>query len=270
MTTTITTAYHVAQGGASLTTLQAEVAAVPVPPEIINVFGLRITSDLTTIGSGEVVRNIVFSMIPSPAGSATADIDSDGRLRGMTVTAAGEYYAQPPVISFTGSMITPPKARAGLKVIATDIDSGGSGYTANAKAVLIGGAPVPPAPAVSAIPGGEPNFVPAQLGLTISGGVITVVTVVTPGRGYSGYPLVQIIDTVGSGAEITVSMGISNFEIDYEGEGLVAPVSVVLTPIFQSMFPAGSNQGAPVNMLMLTALQAAVKSPIVASAPVVT
>jgi len=274
MTTTITCSYHVAQGGAALTALQSAVAAVPVPQDLLTAFALRVTSDSTTIGSGEVIRTIVFSMVPSSTATATAQVNSNQQLTGVTVTAPGANYVKPPVVSFVGTSVFPPKARAGLKIVAATVASAGSSYTANAKAVLVGGLPAsevlaPNQRPSTVFPPNDPTVIPAVLTLTIVGGHITGVAITNAGSGYTTPPEVVIEDTIGSGGAITLSMGVSDVVVDYRGEGVFPAPTVVLTPAYKSTFPDGSNQGAPLANIMTTVIAQAVFSPVVASTPIV-
>ena len=108
---------------------------------------------------------------------------------------------------------------------------------------------------------------------TIVGGVITGVSLTSAGSGYVGVPTVTVVDSGGgSGAAIGVSMGVGEVLVLRQGTGYNAAPSVVLTPFFQAIFPAGASpfvaQQAPLENLMNVALEQAITSPVAAS-PVV-
>jgi hypothetical protein len=283
MTTTATLTYTAFLGGASAATVAALMAAVPVPPSLLEFYGVRVISDSTPITS-PVVRTIVLGLGPPSTATATATLatnDSGSPVGAVTVTSPGAGYVVPPIVSFMGGRPTPPNApgyptqtidvnqlagslnspavaQAYLNVESAAVATAGSGYSAATTIKLTGGL--------------SQNGVQAVLTPTIVGGHITAVTVTSAGSGYTGVPQVTIDDPAvspGSGGVVTVSMGLGSIQITRGGTGYSTPPTVVLTPLFQALFPATGDQATPFMFLMNTALEQAVQSPVSASVPVI-
>src|SRR6266852_4238801 len=150
MSTTVTTVYRVAQGGLSIAALQAAVAAVPVPLDVISAYGARVLSDSTAPAAPGVARTIVFSLVPASTATANASLfpgDASGSpIDAITMSGAGTDYILPPIVRIGAT--NPPddldaKAYAYLKAIGTLIVSGGTGYNpATTKAFVVGGLPL--------------------------------------------------------------------------------------------------------------------------------
>lgn len=291
MTTQATLAYTAFLGGMMAADAAALVAAVPLPQGLLDFYGVRVLSDATP-GASPVVRTIVLGFNPVSSATATAQLhdhgDSGSGLKGLTVTAAGSGYVQPPVVSFTGGRTgpapteisgdenTPPSAVAYLKVVSAAVLAGGSGYTAATRIVVTGklkssggpppfsaGAPLPPDVGVVAV-----------LTPTIAIGVITGVVVTSAGSGYVGVPTVTVVDSGGgTGASVSVNMGVGALDLLRPGGGFSSAPSVVLTPYFQALFPAGTSphvtQQAPFLNLFTAIFEKALLSPIAASTPVI-
>jgi hypothetical protein len=264
---TVTCVYRVAQGGASLTSLQSKVAAVAVNPSILSALGARITSDSTAIAAGFAVRTIVFSIVPTVPAGATASLNSNDFLSGVSVFSAGSGYILPPVVKFVGgSPYKIASARATLKAVSVNIIANGSGYTAAAKATAVGA--INPNHDIKL---GEEAVRPVLLSLTIGGGgAIVGAAIVDAGADYEGVPTVVVTDVPGggSGAVIVLSMGVDAVDVVYPGQGFQAVPACQLIPAFRVMFPDGANQAAPFANLMTTAIAQAVMTPVVADAPV--
>lgn len=124
---------------------------VPIPPEWLLAFGLRVESD-TTVGT---TRTVVIDFGPSAPGAATA-VTQANKLSAVNVNpgAFGLDYILPPVVSFTGggpggANLVPskdgdayPSARAFLSVQGSTIVAGGLGYNApTTTAAFVGGLP---------------------------------------------------------------------------------------------------------------------------------
>lgn len=281
MSSTATIVFKAFLGGATAAKAAALLAAVPVPPSVLGFYGLRVVSDTTPVAS-PVVRTIVLGLNPASTATATAALktqDSASPVGSLTVTSPGSGYVAPPVVSFTGgrpapvvrpgfptitivenvepdSNANPAVAAAYLKVVGASVAAGGSGYSASSFARV-----APP-----------PNGDTAELTLTIVAGVITGVAIANPGSGYTGIPFVSIVDPSGPGigGAITLSMGVGSLDLLREGSGYSSPPSVVLTPLFQSLFPPTGDQSAPFEQLMTTALSEAVNSPVTAMPVVIT
>jgi hypothetical protein len=313
MTATATLVYTAFLGGGSSAGVAAAMAAVPVPPDILNAFGLRLISDATPVAS-PVVRTIVLGLNPIASATATATLEASGDsgspVESITVTAPGSGYIRPPVISFTGGRpVTPVQeipftgpqrfmqnlddsadspsnqfqpqlnasaaAVAFLKAVSASF-VGGAGYSAATFIQVKGqlkssGSP----PTLTATP---PPDVGRLMVLvpTITLGAITAVTIVDPGSGYTGVPTITVVDpsvTPGSGGSVSVSMGVERIDVLREGAGYNAAPTVVLTPLFQALFPAGvspfEGQQRPFRNLMNTALEQALTSPVSAATPVI-
>lgn len=255
-------AYHVQQGGQSLTALAAAVAAVPVPDSIVDVYGARVTSDSTATAGTVVTRTIVFAFGPETAGAATTTVNANGLLTSVNVTNAGSEYVLPPTVTFDGggdNIFAEAIAAAYLQVEGASVGAGGSGYSASTYALVIGQQ--------------SPNddeAVEAKLTLTIAGGAVTAVAVANAGSNYAGIPEVLIVDPIGSGrgASVNLTMQLGSIDLVYPGEGYAEAPTVTLTPAFKAMFPDSSNQATPFANFMTSAIQAAVLSPVVADPPV--
>jgi hypothetical protein len=283
MTTQVTLTYTAFLGGATAGVVAAQMAAVPVPQSVLDFYGCHIVSDATPAAS-PVVRTIVLGLNPVTPASATAALetnDSGSPVGALTVTAAGSGYVAPPIVSFTGgrpadvvrpgfptlsidvnqkidSANSPAVAFAYLKIVSASVAAAGAGYSANTYISVIGKL--------------SQNGTPAVLTPTIVGGHITGVAITDAGTGYIGTPSVEVIDPAvspGSGGIITISMGVGELTLSRGGGGYSSAPTVVLTPIFQANFPPTGDQGAPFAELMTTMLEQAIKSPVVASDPVV-
>lgn len=282
MTSTATLVYTAHLGGATDTEIAALMAAVAVPPSVLNAFGLRVISDTTPVAN-PVVRTIVLGLNPASAATATAallDLGASGSaVKSLAVTGAGSGYILPPIVTFTGgrpadvvrpgfptittdvnqfanSANSPAAAQAYLKAVSVAIAAGGSGYSAETVLVVSGRQ--------------SEDGVLMVLTPTIAGGVIAAVAITNPGEGYTGVPSVIAVDPnlTGSGAVINLTMGVGELELLRPGTGYISAPAVVLTPAFQAFFPASGNQAAPLEQLMTTALEAATMGPVFAS-PVV-
>ena len=178
----------------------------------------------------------------------------------------------PPSLDF------PAGAQAYLKVVSIAIGSGGSGYSAGTTLSLSGAYPRPGgAQPNTKVPTGGPP--PAVVGAgtlmvltpTIVGGSITGVTIVSAGTKYPHPPTITAVDPMGTGtgAVLTAVMGVESIDVLQPGAGYNAAPTVVLTPLFQALFPPASDQARPLATLMLSALQQALMSPVSAGAPVI-
>jgi hypothetical protein len=280
MTSTATLAYTAHLGGATAAEVAALMASVPVPPSVLNAFGLRILSDSTPVAS-PVVRTIVLGLNPASTATATATLLDHGAsgssVGALAVTSPGSGYVLPPIVTFTGgrpadvvrpgfptisidvnplvgSVNAPAVAQAYLEAVSVSIPSGGTGYSAATTLVVTGRQ--------------SQDGTPMVLTPTIAGGVITGVAITDPGSGYTGVPSITAVDpgTVpGSGADITVTMGVGKLELYRGGAGYSSVPTVVLTPVFQAFFPSTSDQARPLEQLMTSALEAATMGPVFAS-----
>ena len=279
MTSTATLTYTAYLGGATDTEVAALLSSVPVPPSILNAFGLRVLSDSTPVAS-PVVRTIVIGLNPASTATATATLEDAGAsgspVGSLTVTGAGSGYVLPPIVTFTGgrpadvvrpgfptittqvnqlavSANAPAVAQAYLKAVSVSIPSGGAAYSAGTTLVVTGRQ--------------SQDGTPMVLTPTITLGVITGVAITDAGSGYTGVPSVTAIDPMGtgSGAVVTISMGVGTIELYRGGAGYISAPTVVLTPVFQAFFPPAGDQARPLEQLMTTALEATTLGPVFAS-----
>ena len=124
----------------------------------------------------------------TPAGAtATATVDS-GRITSVAINNPGVYTA-PPAISFTGTtgggaavtaVLTPAATLS--RVYEIDVTSGGSGYTS------------PPTVVIAGVGTG------ATAVANLNAGVVTDITVINPGLGYTEPPVVTLVGGDGTGA----------------------------------------------------------------------
>lgn len=283
MTTTATLAYSTYLGGASAADLIALMDAVEPPEDFLNVIGVKTTSD-SSAGANPVVDTVVLSLVPTSAATATCTRidkgDSGSGIESVTVTSVGSGYVAPPVVTFTGgrpipapdpgyqvepivedvlsgSKNQPAYAQAYLKLISVAIVSGGASYSADTFAEVTGFQ--------------KEGGTIAAVTLTIGGGVVTGVAVALDGSGYTGPAIITVVDPTGagSGAEISVSMCVGEIDVLRSGSGYSVEPTVVLTPLFQALFPVGSDQAQPFEQLMTTALGQATIGPVSAALPVI-
>lgn len=226
----VTLVYHIdATGAVSTAALQAKMAVVPVPPDLLRAFALRVTSDGTfTVGS-IITRTIVLSFLPTAAATASANLvpgdPSGSPVESVTVNGAGDGYVQPPAVVFPPppNDVVPPAtalAKAYLECKSTLLSTGGTGYGSTSILPLVtfvGG--LPPADvnnppfAVNALslikkgrrytasavvqfkgslaPGGHHAAATLTRDAT---GAITSVTLIDPGSGYLTIPDAFIFD----------------------------------------------------------------------------
>lgn len=224
----VSIAYHLdVTGAVAAATLATKFGAVPVPPDLLNAFGLRVTSDLTLTVGSLITRTIAMSFLPSAPASATANLlpgdPSGSPVESVTVNGAGDGYVQPPFVSFPPPPPNddePPStalAKAFLECKTPTVSAGGVNYAAPL-ITFVGG--LPPADAnkppfavnsLSLIKQGRnytskavvqfqgslnPGGHHAQATLTrdATTGAITSVTVIDPGSGYGTIPSAFIFD----------------------------------------------------------------------------
>jgi hypothetical protein len=296
MTAQATLIYRAFLGGGSAAQVAALMAAVPTPNDVLAFLGVRVISDSTPVAS-PVVRTVVLGLNPVADGAATCALepgDSTGAaVESITVTVPGSGYVIPPIVTFaggragaapqimartgpervhqtipsnpgildpesqlSGALNTPAFAEAALKIVSAAVVAGGSGYSANTFIKLSGGRPLRP----------------AVLTPTIALGAVTGVTVTDPGSGYRAVPTVTVVDpnvVPGTGASVSVSMGLDFIQLFRSGSGYTTPPTVVLTPYFQFCFPPTGNQAAPFANLMKVAIEQAILSPVSADPPVI-
>lgn len=243
-------------------TLNAAMEAYELPQATLTCMGLLLSSDSTTAG----VRTINLALVPTVAATATAQLNPGGGapsaspVFSLTLTGAGSGYAAPPVVSIVpasgDSTGNGAKARATLNLASVSVTSEGSGYVV---------------PIVEFVGNLAPNGTPATATATVVGGMITGIAVTSPGSGYTGIPQVLILDPGGgTGAEATAVMQVGSLVLTNPGKAYSAAPTVVLTPLFKSQWPDGSNQAQPLAGLFLPGISKTSLAQVVASPPVIT
>lgn len=260
MTTTATLVYTVARYFDTGASLDAQIAAVPIPPYVYTLYGLRFVSDATVSG----VRTIVLGTGPISAAAAAAKLGGGSEGSGVAavnlgVGTDGIGYTVPPLVTLTpaaGDGGSGAQASAVMGVARIDVLAGGSGYVA---------------PVVTLSGGLAPNGAPvaATASATVVGGAITAITVITNGAGYTTLPEITITDSAGSGATALAQLGLVSITVTAPGRGYASPPTVVITPLFQKLFPTAALQQFALSQLMTSAIQRLALVQVTATAPVI-
>lgn len=206
-------------------------AFTPPPPPYC-VAAITVTNPGQKYSASSFV-DIMSDGMQDPTGvkaTATLVLDSFGHVTGVTITNMGSLYSDPPPVRI--------------------VDPTGAGSGATAVAQLAVGTPAT-----------------GHATLAIGGGIATVV-VDTPGSGYVSVPTIVITDSVGTGAVAHARMGVGSISVVDPGSGYQSVPAVTITPLFKFIWPDASDQRAPFFNLITAALKAAVNSPVIAAAPV--
>jgi len=150
----VTVVYTVTNTGVALGTIRPLVLAAPLPPDVLEAFGLRILSDSTPAAS-PVVRTIVLGFDPSTAATALPPVISNtSRIESLAIDPAlpGVDYILPPGIAISQGFRTANRAtnqeailKAFMAATSVAVVTAGAGYTAaTTVAHFLGG--LPPAP----------------------------------------------------------------------------------------------------------------------------
>jgi hypothetical protein len=201
MSSFVTLQYVITPTGPTATAVGQQMAAVPVPLDVLYAMGTYLFSD--TFPS-TATRQLVIALGPSSTATASSTFVSGGTINAVNVLTPGANYVVPPVVSFTGggpggaNLQAPllsgqsyPKARAYLDVQSVPLTNGGTEYSAGTVITFVGGLP----PALFQQPLGNkdwaegvPNVVPAPNGPPYA---VNGVTLVKSGSGYSEETIVQ-------------------------------------------------------------------------------
>jgi hypothetical protein len=125
--------YETQAVGLSTAALAARVAAVPLSQDVLNFLGVRVTADATPVAN-PVVRTITVSFLPSVTATGTVTV-KDSRIVATAITAAGNNYVVPPILSVTDvnrvdGVQQEALLKGFLKMIAIALTAGGGGYVA--------------------------------------------------------------------------------------------------------------------------------------------
>lgn len=246
--------------------LSTRLAAVPLDNDLLQFDGLRVISDATNIVASFVTRTIVLGMTPAGAGTVQANLDTSttpSAILSYTVETTGNLYVRPPIVTIAD---TPP-----------GIGSGASAYaTLGVFGTALGGAEVNPYSAATTVTasGGQlaPGGTQATFTVTLLGGAISAVNIVTNGGPYNVPPVLTIADPGGgSGQTVVAQLGLSGIIATAPGKSYTNPV-VTLLPYFKSLNPdaAGAlTQAESVQSWMQSVIQRAMNVSIVPSLGVV-
>lgn len=195
------------------------------------------------------------------------------------MTAGGVGYSPKTTVAFVGGLS--PRGRAatgsvqlvGGVVAGIVMDDEGDEYLAAPQIVITD--PTGGGSGATAVPYMQPGKTvyvqgrPALVSVAVGGGHVLTVGIPDVGEGYVSPPQIVIIDPsyTGSGAVLTASMELNKIVVTNGGEGYQAPV-VTLVPYFKTIFPDTGDQRAPLYNLLKTSISKAVKTQVVASAPV--
>jgi hypothetical protein len=141
MATQVTLKYQADPSGASAAKLAGLMNAdsVPVPADILQASGLRVTSDTTPVMT-PVVRTIVIAFDPTTDATISTTIE-EGSVAKITRLTAGIDYILPPPVSFIDEgnvVLSKPMAQAFLEVEDVRLDNPGQDYSAHSFAVILG------------------------------------------------------------------------------------------------------------------------------------
>jgi hypothetical protein len=145
MATQVTLLYTIEPTGASSAAVGALMQSVPVPAVLLQSAGLRVTSDVTALGP-PVTRTIVLAFGPTVDPTATATLNNAAQVEEVVTTLPGIDLILPPQVSFVGggdNIVRRALARAFLNMQDIALVSGGTLYSAETVAVVLGAMPSP-------------------------------------------------------------------------------------------------------------------------------
>lgn len=170
---------------------------------------------------------------PTIQAKATVTVDSFGRITSATLTDMGAGYTQVPKIGFhTGG--TQPKRAAKIGV-------------------------------------NMAQGTPARAHATVMAGAITAITLDDPGEGYISVPdMVLTGGTPTAPGTAAAHMEIDRVDVLFGGGGYLPVTTVAFTPYFKTLYPDGSNQGAPFTGIFKAAFTVQATMPVIDLPPVLT
>jgi hypothetical protein len=257
--TQIACAYTARATGQSAVNLGADLAEVPIETSLPLIWGCTPKTDATVIASPDVTRTITLA-IGSAFSSSGGITVTGGSPRGSIASAIFTSspptdYGAPPIVSFTDTTGSGATAAVTMAAGAFNILSGGSGYTGATTAAVVGG---------NLAPGGRVATVTPHFTL----GVLTSITIVDGGVGYTSFAEVVLTDSGGgSGAVVFMTLTPVGIAIYQPGSGYTAP-TMRLTPWFTSGAPDDSNQAGCFSNWMTEILAAGAGSVVSAALPV--
>jgi hypothetical protein len=275
MAHTATLVFTIVQTSAPLAELNAAVAAVVPPYDLLVGLGVFITSDMTvnTVGAPRnlVTRTIVLQLNATAQGGFTPTYDNNSGIFSITALPGTDYGGQPRARLDSAAFANPPSTpelliqqpvfRVQMQVDRAIVAQQGANYTGATTVELQGGTFVE----------GEP----ATAHPTIVGGHITGIVIDSTGGPYCQAPVVKITDPGGgSGAQAMVTLNVGGVEVLARGNAV--PPGAPENPLLQSepftdLITNGSvaAQVAILSNLMGAAIQKVTRTPVTASPPVV-
>lgn len=293
MTTTATLAFTVERTNQSAAALKSAMMAVVPPLDMLIGLGIWISSDVftTTVlpnGNPAGVRTLILTLDNTTPAQLSLTADGNSGVIAANVVVPGSQYGGQPIVTYdlcffpqyqadaaaegpTFFLITPPaganeetaKSRPLFRTL-MEIDSivvpqGGANYSAPVIAL-----------AGNTMAGGTPATATA----TVAGGIITAITVTNPGSGYCTPPKVVIADTTGSGAYAMTTMRVESITVTHKGNVVSEAMAALGDAIPPALFtgglaPTAAAQAAALKNLMGANIQAALRVPVVAAAPVI-
>jgi len=254
-------------GTQSEAALQAALAAVPLDLDSCRVWGVMPISDATSNAAGSAQRIVQLQFDASAVAPVTAQLGAGGggSVVALVLGAQANYWTAPPAITFAGTFVekksgVQASARAVMGVGQAVVAAQGSGYNAaTTTAAVVGG---------QLASGGTPATVGA---VSVVGGKVTGVTVVSQGSGYNAFPQIVITDSsgTGSGAEVFGGLTIVSLQLLNPGFGYAPAPTVTVSPAF-STYNNISNEGptdANFTGWMTRLIQNALRSPVQETLP---
>jgi hypothetical protein len=198
-------------------------AAVPLPKDLLDEYGIRTISDATVIVGPDVVRTIVLGFDPSVAATVAAMVLDSGGVIESIVPNPGLDYIRPPTTTVVYPASTappvgnPPILRSFMNVQAVAIDAGGAGIVAPVVVTFLGG--LPPANKLGSlsVPSDDPTP-PAPLL-----GCVKKVFIKNPGL---GYPVGTIAQIRGGGPQSTTPTIPATADITRDAFGRITSITL--------------------------------------------
>lgn len=155
--------------GVDPATLAGSMLAVPVPTELLQMLGLRVTNDNVAIVVNNVTRTVQLAFGPSVNSTANLTRDANGGIQSVTPAVRGLDWIVPPLVRINpgAAPLAPLKVAqlaAFLRVASFTLNAGGVGYVAPTVR-LVGG--LPPA------------------GRVITSACVRRIAMIDPGLGYA-------------------------------------------------------------------------------------
>ena len=269
----------------SLSSVQV-VSAAPTSPTDVNKIPHYFGPYANWANSPQVLADTVVTLSAPAAGGVQAEATATvaattGVITGITITAPGSGYLTPPTVTFASPGVTPTTVANATATISTGVISSitvvepGFGFTT--PTATISAPPITGTQATAVASGGVDNLVwvpnPGGVGnsyliqpiVTFTGpqlaggatatatavmdpltGIVTDVTLVNPGSGYTTAPTVTIIDAAAQNPQPTIpatavaTIGVNLIDVNNGGDGYVTP-TVTIT---DSVAPFDKNASA--------------------------